>query len=145
MCIRDRVVETLQFIAKKYNRTCSLTLEGMQACGVTDLGGRRGSVSAHSKRKFSFGEVGTHLKGLFATRKMGLSTSLIWFSWVSNRWWYREEKSVRSSLTDTHHSFSLALPTLCTTSSSPSTFAPAAPSLVVSQTARSGATTPSPT
>ena len=78
----EEVVETLQFIAKKYNRTCSLTLESMQACGVTDLGGRRGSVSAHSKRKFSFGEVGTHLKGLFATRRMGLSTSLIWFSWV---------------------------------------------------------------
>jgi len=80
----EEVVETLQFIANKYHRPCSLTLERMQTCGVTDLGGRRGSVSAHSKRKFSFSEVGTHLKGLFATRKMGLSTSLIWFSWVSN-------------------------------------------------------------
>jgi hypothetical protein len=40
-------------------------------------------VSAHGKSKFSFGEVGTHVKGLFATRKMGLSTSLIWCSWVS--------------------------------------------------------------
>jgi hypothetical protein len=27
--------------------------------------------------------VGMHIKGLFATRKMGLSTSLIWFSWVN--------------------------------------------------------------
>jgi hypothetical protein len=43
-------------------------------------------VSAHGKSKFSFGEVGTHVKGLFATRKMGLSTSLIWCSWVSKTW-----------------------------------------------------------
>lgn len=78
------VVETLQWIATKYNRTCSLTLESMQACGVTEVnGGRRGSVSAHGKSKFSFSELGAHFKGLFATRRMGLSTSLIWFSWVS--------------------------------------------------------------
>lgn len=78
------VVETLQWIAKTYNRTCSLTLERMQACGVTDVhSGRRGSVSAHGKSKFSFSELGSHFKGLFATRRMGLSTSLIWFSWVS--------------------------------------------------------------
>lgn len=78
-------VETLQFIANKYNRPCSLTLEQMEACGVTDVGGhqgRRGSVSAHAKRRFSFTEVWMHLKGLFASRKMGLSTSLIWFSWL---------------------------------------------------------------
>jgi hypothetical protein len=78
------VVETLQFIAKKYNRPCSLTLETMQACGVSEVQGRRGSVSGHGKKRFSFGEVGMHIKGLFATRKMGLSTSLIWFSWVSH-------------------------------------------------------------
>jgi MFS family permease len=74
----EEVVETLQFIAKKYDRPCSLTLETMQACGVSEVEGRR-----HGKAKFSFGEVGMHFKGLFATRKMGLSTSLIWFSWVS--------------------------------------------------------------
>ena len=43
---------------------------------------RRGSVSAHAKRKFSFAEVGVHLQGLFATKKLALSTSLIWFSWT---------------------------------------------------------------
>lgn len=30
------VVETLQFIAHKYHRTCSLTLERMEACGVSE-------------------------------------------------------------------------------------------------------------
>lgn len=31
----EQVIETLQFIANKYNRPCSLTLERLQACGVT--------------------------------------------------------------------------------------------------------------
>ncbi|KAL1305020.1 hypothetical protein AAFC00_003920 [Neodothiora populina] len=71
------VVETLQFIANKYNRPCSLTLERMEACGVTGLGG-----TEHAKSRFSFREVGVHLKGLFATKRLGLSTALIWFSWL---------------------------------------------------------------
>jgi len=80
------VVDTLQFIANKYHRSCSLTLEDMEACGVTGgaslPAGRRGSVTAHAKRRFSFAEVGMHLKGLFATKKLGWSTVLIWWSWT---------------------------------------------------------------
>jgi MFS family permease len=77
------VVHVLQDIAQKYNRPCSLTLEKMQACGVTgESDARRGSVGAHAKKRISIAEVGTHLKGLFETKKIGLSTSLIWFSWL---------------------------------------------------------------
>lgn len=79
------VVETLQWIAKKYNRPCSLTLERMEACGITGAATgreRRGSVSANASNRFSFGEVGLHLKGLFVTKKLALSTSLIWISWL---------------------------------------------------------------
>ena len=79
------VVDTMQYIASKYHRTCSLTLERMEACGQTGgvlPAGRRGSVSAHASKKFSLREVGMHLRGLFATKRMGLSTSLIWFSWL---------------------------------------------------------------
>lgn len=77
------VVETLQWIAKKYNRPCSLSLERMEACGVTGAATqRRGSVSAHAKKKASFAEIGMHLKGLFVTKKLALSTCLIWFSWL---------------------------------------------------------------
>jgi len=82
----EEVVKVLQDIAQKYNRPCSITLEKMQACGVTgaatDPNARRQSVGAHAKKKFSVGEVGTHLRGLFETKKIGLSTSLIWFSWL---------------------------------------------------------------
>ena len=78
------VVDTLQFIATKYHRPCSLTLEDMEACGVTGgvPAGRRGSVSAHASKRFSFNEVGMHLKGLYATKKLALSTTLIWWSWL---------------------------------------------------------------
>lgn len=77
----EEVVETLQFIAKKYNRTCSLTIEDMQACGVT--GAATNNVRQGSKRfHFSFGDIGNHIKSLFSTRKLALSTSLIWFSWL---------------------------------------------------------------
>lgn len=77
----EEVVEILQDIATKYHRPCSLTVEQLRACGTIGGYERRGSI-AHAKSKFSFGEVLVHLRGLFATRRIGLSTSLIWFSWL---------------------------------------------------------------
>lgn len=76
----EQCVETLQSIAAKYNRPCSLTLEQLVACGFTNTG-RRGSM-AHASQRFSFAEVFVHLKGLYATKRIGLSTTLIWFSWT---------------------------------------------------------------
>lgn len=140
------VVDTLQWIAKKYNRSCSLTLDMMQACGVTDTNnGRRGSVSAHGKSKFSFSELTVHFKGLFASRKLGLSTSLIWFSWVSlaNT---RNTISQRTSLALTNiflSSSSSVSPTLSTTSSSQPISPLAARSSAACHPANNGATTPS--
>jgi MFS family permease len=81
----ELVIDTLQHIATKYNRPCSLTLEKLQACGVTGAATgniRRGSVAAHATSRFSVSEVFTHVRGLFETRRIGLSTSLIWFSWL---------------------------------------------------------------
>lgn len=73
----EQVVETLQTIAKKYNRPCSLTLAQLQACGETKL-----EHTANSGIRGRFEEVWVHLRGLFATRRMGLSTVLIWLSWT---------------------------------------------------------------
>ncbi|KAH9844742.1 membrane transporter, partial [Teratosphaeria destructans] len=73
----QEVVDTLQFIATKYHRPCSLTIEQLRACGETDLGHKE-----HARRRFSLTEVGLHIKGLYATRKMALSTTLIWWSWL---------------------------------------------------------------
>jgi MFS family permease len=76
-----KVVETLQFIAKKYNRTCSLTLEDLEAINTRTHGGE-GSVTGHARNKFSPAEIGMHLRGLFATKKLGRSTLLVWLSWL---------------------------------------------------------------
>jgi hypothetical protein len=79
----EKVVESLQAIATKYNRPCSLTLERLSACGVTRAkGGRTQIAGEHIRSRYSPYELVIHLKGLFETRKIGLSTSLIWFSWL---------------------------------------------------------------
>lgn len=70
----EGMIDSLQSIAKKYNRPCSLTMEQLQACGEIR--------SAHSSNRFSLGEGLVHIRGLFANRKMATSTLLIWFSWT---------------------------------------------------------------
>lgn len=76
----QQVVDTLQGLARKYNRPCTLTLDRMEACGAMDNEGAAGD--AHGKRRFSLTEVRVHLKGLYATSRIGVSTSLIWLSWL---------------------------------------------------------------
>ncbi|KAI7555124.1 MFS general substrate transporter [Hortaea werneckii] len=52
------VVEVLQFIANKYHRPCSLTVEKLEECGITnDMASRRGSLSAHAGSKWSLVEI----------------------------------------------------------------------------------------
>ena len=68
------VVNTFQYIATKYNRPCSLTIEQLDACGPIQ--------STFGKSRYGFGEFIAHLRGLFATKKLGLSTGLIWLSWT---------------------------------------------------------------
>ncbi|KAK1754377.1 hypothetical protein QBC47DRAFT_447307 [Echria macrotheca] len=70
----DKVVETFQYLAARYGRSCSLTAEKLNACGVV--------TSAHSKNRFSLGETLVHLRGLFSTRQIAISTILIWVSWA---------------------------------------------------------------
>jgi hypothetical protein len=70
----EEVIQTLQNLARKHNRPCQLTLEQLQACGQIR--------SAHAENKASFSELVVHVRGLFSTRIMTLSTSLVWFSWA---------------------------------------------------------------
>ncbi|ROV88773.1 hypothetical protein VPNG_10286 [Cytospora leucostoma] len=69
-----KLVDTLQSLAAKHNRTCSLTVEKLEACGEV-----RGT---HSANRFSLNESLIHLRGLFVTRKIATSTLLIWLSWA---------------------------------------------------------------
>jgi hypothetical protein len=75
----DQVVRVLQKIATKYNRPCSLTVEQLEALGST---ARQHTKGSRQKRLFNPAEVGFHLRGLFTTKKMGLSTTLVWLSWL---------------------------------------------------------------
>ncbi|KAL2784019.1 major facilitator superfamily domain-containing protein, partial [Aspergillus keveii] len=78
----EKVVSVLQNIARKYNRPCSLTVERLSACGVTRTRNSNTSGSKKSWKIISLTELTFHLRGLYATKKMGLSTTLIWFSWL---------------------------------------------------------------
>ncbi|KAJ4413320.1 Filamentous Growth Regulator [Didymella pomorum] len=66
----------LQHIATKYNRPCSLTLDTLTRCGTLS------TRSTQGKSKWAPGAIGVHLKGLYATRRIGVSTTLIWLSWT---------------------------------------------------------------
>lgn len=72
-----KLIETIQFLSQKYNRPCSLTLAQLQACGVV-----HGTHTAKRGAGALVGESMVHLKGLFATRQMAVSTILIWLSWT---------------------------------------------------------------
>lgn len=73
-------LRVLQNIANRYKRPCSLTLERLEACGPAR--GRERTAGGLSQRLISPMEVAYHFRGLYATRKMGISTSLVWFSWL---------------------------------------------------------------
>jgi hypothetical protein len=69
-------IETLQFIANKYNRPCSISIEAMEACGTVETRASQG------KSKWGLGGVWSHVQGLYSTKRIGISTSLIWLSWT---------------------------------------------------------------
>jgi hypothetical protein len=70
----EKVVSLLQDLAHRHGRTCDLTVEQLE---------RHGKIATtHSKNHFSFNEIIVHYKGLFATKKLGISTSLVWLSWT---------------------------------------------------------------
>ncbi len=78
------LMATLQYLADKYHRPCSLTLERLQACGEVRSARSRSTAQATTASRVSFSpaETWTHLRGLFATRLIALSTLLIWLSWT---------------------------------------------------------------
>ncbi|KIW65289.1 hypothetical protein PV04_07560 [Phialophora macrospora] len=70
----QQVVDTFQAIAAQYNRPCSLTIQQLDECGPIK--------STYGKARYGFSELVAHLRGLFQTKKLGLSTGLIWLSWT---------------------------------------------------------------
>lgn len=76
----EQAVRVLQNIATRYNRPCSLTIEHLQYIGQTQH--RSTTRAGLSQRLISPREVAFHFRGLFATRRMGFSTALVWSSWL---------------------------------------------------------------
>ncbi|KAM5350553.1 hypothetical protein ACJ41O_007058 [Fusarium nematophilum] len=70
------LVDSLQALANKYNRPCSLTLQQLQSFGTAETERTKRGPADIGR------ELISHLKGLFATRKISISTCLIWFSWT---------------------------------------------------------------
>ncbi|RDA86449.1 hypothetical protein CP532_3617 [Ophiocordyceps camponoti-leonardi (nom. inval.)] len=68
------LVETFEYLAHKYDRPCSLTLEKLESCGSIQSVGRRD--------RFFLAEALAHVRGLFCTKKMALSTTMLWTSWA---------------------------------------------------------------
>jgi hypothetical protein len=71
-----RVVETFQLLSTKYNRRCTLTVSKLEECGVVT------TAHSHNHNRFSLAETAIHLRGLFATHKLAISTLMIWLSWA---------------------------------------------------------------
>ena len=69
-----QIVDNFQKMASRYNRQCSITVELLEGWGTIR--------SAHGSSKYSVSELTIHLRGLFATKKIALSTVLIWLSWT---------------------------------------------------------------
>lgn len=76
----EQAVHVLRSIANRHNRPCSLSIDKLQACG--QIAHSKAPGSGRLAQLISPSEVFFHLRGLFATRKMALSTTLVWLSWL---------------------------------------------------------------
>lgn len=70
----EQVVQTFQLLSEKYNRPCNITVEQLAACGQVS--------TTHARRNSSVSELLVHIRGLFSTKWLGVSTGLVWFSWA---------------------------------------------------------------
>ena len=76
----EEAVRVVHELARYNGKTSNLTLEQLLAAGKISEGGEEGMVPGKSKGVLRYFSIGFHhLKGLFATKKMALSTLLICF------------------------------------------------------------------
>ncbi|KHN99247.1 membrane transporter [Metarhizium album ARSEF 1941] len=70
----EKVIETFHYLASKYNRPCSLTLEKLQACGTIQ--------AVKNSKGISLPRSLVHFSGLFSSKKTAISTLMVWLSWT---------------------------------------------------------------
>lgn len=67
------LLDVLTGVAERYQRHCSLTLEQLEACGVVNF--------ALSSDRFAIGEFLMHFRSLFLSKRVAITTLLMWLSW----------------------------------------------------------------
>jgi hypothetical protein len=78
----EKAVEIVHEVARRNGKTTNLTVADLKACGELNIGkGKESAASSAIKRKLKQLDL-THVKALFATRKLALSTSLIMLIWA---------------------------------------------------------------
>jgi len=75
----EEAVASLQHIAQKYNRKCSLTLEDLEKCG--EITSNENFLN-HASLKSTIKLVTNHIKILFANKVLAVSSSLVFTSWL---------------------------------------------------------------
>jgi MFS family permease len=74
-------VRVVHEVARRNGKTTSLTLADLQACETPAVSGHQTTASAAIKRNLQKIDA-SHIKSLFATRKLAFSTSLITLIWA---------------------------------------------------------------
>lgn len=78
----EQVIRSLDTIAASSGRVNPLTLEMLQACGTIENDDSDKTLMEKLNIMNSLRSIKFHLKGLFATRILGLSTALNFLSWM---------------------------------------------------------------
>lgn len=78
----EKVIQSLDSIAASSGRTNPLTLEQLQACGTIQCDNSHKTLAQKLNVLDALRSVGFHLKGLFANKMLGYSTSLNFLSWM---------------------------------------------------------------
>ena len=71
----DQAASTLLYYADKSGKTIDISVEQLKACGEVD------PQIIQERSKFTLISLIDHVRGLFATRKLAWSTSLVFLSW----------------------------------------------------------------
>jgi MFS family permease len=78
----EKVIATLDRIAASGKRANPLSVEDLKSIGTIKSDNSSKSFKDNINPGFAFKSLGFHLRGLFATKTLGLSTSLNFLSWA---------------------------------------------------------------
>ncbi|KAA8916112.1 hypothetical protein TRICI_001763 [Trichomonascus ciferrii] len=78
----ENVIRTLNKLAHSNKKECPITVEDLKAVGVVQSDSSDKTFAEKISPKNAAKSLAFHLRGLFATKKLGLSTSMNFLSWA---------------------------------------------------------------